>query len=212
MDRANLCYYSMPELVVRPYGYGSYKSMKDIHFFLCAFHKLTGDVPDVEDFPALVAEFHQRGVCPGGKFGFPHKVYGGRLPQFFPVTNTWEETFTAGLQHSFKAEEETHGYDKDMADLRKGIIDNVVPRLIRPLERRPNKIQPTLVHGDLWDGNCSVDLDTKQPVIFDSTALWAHNECQNPIETNPLLLNHWKHTKTADRRTGVLAAYPSQDE
>ncbi|RYP80817.1 hypothetical protein DL769_002287 [Monosporascus sp. CRB-8-3] len=167
---------AMPELVVRPYGYGSYEKMEDVHFFLCSFHELTDDIPDIDDFPALVAGLHKRGVSEKGEFGFPYKVYGGRLPQFFPVTNSWEQTFTAGLQRVFDSEENTHGYDEDMAYLRKGIIDKVIPRLIRPLEHGPNKIKPRLVHGDLWDGNCSVDVNTNQPVVFDATTLWAHNE------------------------------------
>lgn len=167
----------MPEMVVRPYGYGTYKKAKDIHFFLCAFHELSNNIPDINTFPELVAELHRKGAKPGGQFGFPYEVYGGRLPQFFPLTDTWEETFTRGLQRSFDAEEKTHGYDEDMATLRKGIIEKVIPRLIRPLETGPNRIVPTLVHGDMWDGNCSVDVNTNQPVVFDSTALWAHNEC-----------------------------------
>ncbi|RYP02988.1 hypothetical protein DL765_010637 [Monosporascus sp. GIB2] len=166
----------MPELVARPYGYGSYEKMEDVHFFLCAFHELTDDIPDIDDFPALVAGLHKRGVSKEGKFGFPYEVYGGRLPQFFPLTDSWEQTFTAGLQRSFDNEENTHGYDEDMAYLRKGIIEKVIPRLIRPLEYGPNKIKPRLVHGDMWDGNCSVDVNTNQPVVFDATTLWAHNE------------------------------------
>ncbi|CAJ2499956.1 Uu.00g028090.m01.CDS01 [Anthostomella pinea] len=166
----------MPELVARPYGYGTYKQMDDVHFFLCAFHELTGEIHDIGNFPAHVAELHKRGVLADGKFGFPHEVYGGRLPQFFPVADTWEETFTAGLQRIFDNEENTHGPDADMAYIRRGIIDKVIPRLIRPLETGPNQIKPRLVHGDMWDGNCSVDVNNNQPVVFDSTCLWAHNE------------------------------------
>ncbi|KAI0860147.1 Fructosamine kinase-domain-containing protein [Xylaria cubensis] len=166
----------MPEIVAQPYGYGTYEKMDDIHFFLCSFHELTDDIPDVDNFPSLIAQLHKRQTSPDGTFGFPYQVFGGRLPQFFPVTNSWEETFKAGLERTFDSEESTHGYDEDMAQLRKGIIEKVIPRLIRPLETGPEKIQPRLVHGDLWDGNCSVDVNTNQPVIFDATCLWAHNE------------------------------------
>ncbi len=169
----------MPEIVAKPYGYGTYEKMEDVHFFLCSFHELTEDIPDINEFPALVAELHRRQTSPDGKFGFPYETFGGRLPQFFPVTNSWEETFTSGMERTFDGEENTHGYDKDMAQLRKAIMEKVIPRLIRPLETGPNKIQPRLVHGDLWDGNCSVDADTNRPVIFDATCLWAHNECMS---------------------------------
>ncbi|KAI0199805.1 Fructosamine kinase-domain-containing protein [Astrocystis sublimbata] len=166
----------MPEIVAKPYGYGSYEKMDDVHFFLCSFHNLTGNIPDLGDFPARIAELHGRQVSPDGKFGFPYQSFGGRLPQFFPVTDSWEETFTSGMQFVFDSEENTQGYDEDMARLEKDIIEKVIPRLIRPLETGPQKIQPRLVHGDLWDGNCSVDVNTNRPVIFDATCLWAHNE------------------------------------
>ncbi|KAI1179120.1 Fructosamine kinase-domain-containing protein [Nemania sp. FL0916] len=166
----------MPEIVARPYGYGTYENMKDVYFFLCSFHQITGDIPSIDNFPALVAELHRRQTSPDGTFGFPYQPFGGRLPQFFPVTNSWEETFKFGMEHEFESEESTQGHDQDMAQLRKAIIEKVIPRLLRPLETSPNRIQPRLVHGDLWDGNCSVDVDTKIPVVFDATCLWAHNE------------------------------------
>lgn len=75
-------------------------------------------------------------------------IEGGRLPQFFPLSESWETTFTAGLQSIFDNEEATHGYDADMSYLRTRIIEKVIPRLLRPLETGPNKIKPRLVHGD----------------------------------------------------------------
>ena len=167
----------MPEIVANPYGYGTYEKMEDIHFFLCSFHELTGDIPEIDDFPALVAELHSRKTSPDGTFGFPYETFGGRNPQLFPVSTSREDTFTSGMQRIFDNEENPHGYDEDMAQLRKAIIEKVIPRLIRPLETGPDKIQPRLVHGDLWDGNYSVDMNTGKPVIFNATCLWAHSEC-----------------------------------
>ncbi|KAJ8122161.1 hypothetical protein ONZ43_g1576 [Nemania bipapillata] len=167
---------AMPELFVRPYGFGTYEEMKDVHFFLCSFHDMHDDVPSPSDFPALVAKLHRENISPDGKFGFPYETYGGRLPQFFPVTSSWEATFTSGVKGIFENEERAQGYDEDMAQLRKAIIEKVIPRLLRPLETGPNKIQPRLVHGDMWDGNCGIDINTNTPVVFDGTCLWAHNE------------------------------------
>ncbi|KAI1282953.1 hypothetical protein F5Y07DRAFT_202613 [Xylaria sp. FL0933] len=84
----------IPEIVARLYGYGTYEKMEDGHFFLCSFHELTDDIPEIDEFPALVAEMHRR---LDGKFRFPYEVYGGRLPHFSPVTDSWEETFPSGL-------------------------------------------------------------------------------------------------------------------
>jgi hypothetical protein len=65
-----------------------------------------------------------------------------------------------------------------MAVLREGIMEKVIPRLLRPLETDGNQIQPCLVHGDLWDGNTSVDGATGKPLIFDACSSYAHHECE----------------------------------
>lgn len=33
--------------------------------------------------------------------------------------------------------------------------------------------------GDLWDGNVQIDIDTEEPIIFDSCAFYGHNESQH---------------------------------
>ncbi|GAW25474.1 putative fructosamine Ketosamine-3-kinase [Rosellinia necatrix] len=203
----NTLWNTMPELVARPYGYGTYEKMEDVHFFLCSFHELTGRIPDIRSFPGLVAELHRRKTSPDGTFGFPYETFGGRLPQSFPVTHSWEETFTAGMGRIFKSEEDAQGYDADMDQLRVAIMEKVIPRLVRPLEMGPNKIQPRLVHGDLWDGNCSVDVNTNLPVIFDATCLWAHNECKSFFQS-PL----GRRLTGFYRRTRGMAAAEARDE
>jgi protein-ribulosamine 3-kinase len=171
-------YNVIPEMVAEPLGWGSYTDIEDTHFFVCRFHELSDDIPDVSDFPALVAEMHKRGVSKTGKFGFPFITYGGKNPQFFPMSDTWEECFTKGIEWMFNVEEKTHGHDEELAELREQLVKKVIPRLLRPLETEGRKLTPRLVHGDLWDGNASVDVNTGQPMIFDATVLYAHNECE----------------------------------
>ncbi|KAI8304310.1 hypothetical protein K4K59_012833 [Colletotrichum sp. SAR11_240] len=175
-EAMNHLYGVIPEIVAKPLGWGSYDDMEDTHFFVCEFHEMSEDIPDVSDFPALVAEMHRRGVAPDGKFGLPYDTYGGNNPQSFPVTDTWEECFSRGLQFIIKTENKTHGIDKELEVLKKATIEKVIPRLLRPLETEGRTIVPRLVHGDLWDGNCSVDVVTGKPMIFDATPLYAHNE------------------------------------
>ncbi|CZT50968.1 uncharacterized protein RSE6_12045 [Rhynchosporium secalis] len=169
-------YKVIPEMVARPVGWGSYQSVLDTHFFVCEFRELSEDVPDVADFPALVAEMHKRGVSPDGKFGFSLETFGGNNPQMFPVSDTWEECFSKGMQGIFAAELKTHGPDEEIEMLTKAMVEKVIPRLLRPLETEGGTVVPRLVHGDLWDGNASVDVSTGSPLIFDATPLYAHNE------------------------------------
>lgn len=170
-------YNVMPELVPKPIGTGHYAKEPDKWFFLCAFHEMVDDVPDVEEFSSMIAEMHKRGVSPDGKFGFPVPTYGGRIPMIYPVSDSWEDLFTRVMNTTFDVEEQTQGPDEDMQKLRKGIVEKVIPRLLRPLETEGRKLVPRLVHSDLWHGNVGIDVKTNLPVIFDALALYAHNEC-----------------------------------
>jgi fructosamine-3-kinase len=168
----------MPELVPEPVGTGHYAQDDNTWFYLCAFHEMVDDVPDVEEFSSKIAEMHRRGVSPDGKFGFPVDTYRGRIPMIYPVSDTWEELFTSVMGTTFDVEEQTQGPDEDMQMLRKGIMEKVIPRLLRPLETGGRKLVPRLVHSDLWHGNVGIDVNTNAPIIFDALALYAHNECE----------------------------------
>lgn len=169
-------YRVMPEMVARPVAWGSYESLEDTHFFVCEFRELSDEIPDPYPFAALMAELHKRGTSADGMFGMPYVTFGGNNPQYFPVTNNWEECFTAGLQAIFAAERKTHGADDEMDQMTTIILEKVIPRLLRPLETEGRTVIPRLVHGDLWDGNTSVDVNTGGPMIYDATPLYAHSE------------------------------------
>ena len=66
-----------------------------------------------------------------------------------------------------------------MQQLCQGIFDKVIPRLLRPLETGGRQIQPRLIHGDIWAGNASTNVDTNLPVIYDGACLYAHNESKS---------------------------------
>jgi protein-ribulosamine 3-kinase len=171
-------YQIMPEMVARPVACGSYESSPDTYFFVCEFRELSDDIPDPYPFASLMAELHKRGVNAEGKFGMPIVTFGGNNPQFFPVTENWEECFTTGIQAIFAAELKTHGPDENIEELTNAILEKVIPRLLRPLETEGRTVTPRLVHGDLWDGNTAVDVNTGNPMIYDATPLYAHNECK----------------------------------
>lgn len=166
-----------PDLAPKAIGWGQYAEDPEIYFFLCAFHDMTDDIPNVSSFPAMLAQMHKNGVSPTGKFGFPVTTYQGRLPQDTTECDTWEESFSRSIGRFFELEEESQGQEEEMSQLRKAIMEKVIPRLLRPLETEGRKVVPRLVHGDLWDGNTSVDAATDLPIIFDACSSYAHHEC-----------------------------------
>lgn len=52
----------------------------------------------------------------------------------------------------------------------------VIPALLDPLQSHGRILKPCLVHGDLWEENAGVNIDTQQPVVFDPSCMYAHNE------------------------------------
>ena len=74
--------------------------------------------------------------------------------------------------------EEPQGPDDELRELFTQTMEKVVPRLLRPLETGGRQISPCLIHGDLYSGNVSVDVETGKPVLYDATCLYAHNECK----------------------------------
>ena len=67
------------------------------------------------------------------------------------------------------------------------MYEKVVPRLLRPLETEGRTLKPCLVHGDFWDGNTAVAIESGQLYMFDSGAFWGHNECKLQIVYHLLL-------------------------
>ncbi|KAI2463011.1 Fructosamine/Ketosamine-3-kinase [Annulohypoxylon bovei var. microspora] len=104
-------------------------------------------------------------ISPSGKFGFHVTTFYGP-PMINSWTENWEEYFTrqfrANLVYAQQEPEE--------------FIEKVIPRLLRLLQIGGRSIKPTLCHGDLWDGNIQIDVETEQPIMFDSCCFYGHNE------------------------------------
>jgi protein-ribulosamine 3-kinase len=171
----------LPGFVPEAIAQGSYASNPDVHFLLMGFLDLTGDVPDVDSLPAKLAEMHLKGVSSNGKFGF-HLPSGlpylqGDFEQPNTWTSSWETLFTTMYVRIFDWEQCMHGEDEEMRILFKSMVEKVIPRLLRPLETGGNQIRASLLHGDLWDGNTGTDAATEEPLIFDATSFYGHNEC-----------------------------------
>ena len=79
--------------------------------------------------------------------------------------------------------EESQGPDTELKMLFGQLVNKVIPRLLRPLETGGRQTKPSLVHGDLYSGNVSVDAVTGRPILYDATCLYAHNECESYLLT-----------------------------
>ncbi len=165
-------YPAAPDFTPKPYAWGTYASDPKIHFFLCEFVDMDeATLPDPQKFAQALAKLHRTTVSPIGKYGFPVATFQGLVPQYADWTDTWEEFFSRSFRRLVENEEKAQGPDPEMQDLEKATFEKVIPRLLRPLETGGRTIRPCFVHGDTWDGNVATNLDTNNPVIFDSTCI-----------------------------------------
>ncbi|KAH6851447.1 hypothetical protein BKA58DRAFT_394982 [Alternaria rosae] len=73
-------------------------------------------------------------------------------------------------------ERSIHGEDPEMDALSADIMRKVVSRLLRPMESGGNKIEPVLLHGDMWHANVSVDRKMRNSILYDPGCLFGHHE------------------------------------
>lgn len=176
-ESMSMLYKVSPDLVPKPIGFGTFESIEDVHFFLCEFVDIYDEVPDVTDLCTRIADLHVRSqALSNGKFGFKVTTCNGTVQQYTRWTSSWEEFFIETLREAFELEERVHGYSQKIADMLPALYEKVCPRLLRPLETEGRILRPTLVHGDLWHGNTAIHTESGMPCIYDSSALWAHNE------------------------------------
>ncbi|KAH0536564.1 hypothetical protein FGG08_006572 [Glutinoglossum americanum] len=167
-----------PKNVPKPVGWGTYKSDTNSHFYICDFQDMIEDLPDIRKFPALMARIHldSMGKSPTGKFGFHVTTHLANIPNDNSWRDTWEEWYSAAIRRMLELEEKSRGSDPELTEISKGLLEKVIPRLLRPLQTGGREIKPCLIHSDLWPGNVMPDAETEEPIIFDSCAFWGHNE------------------------------------
>jgi protein-ribulosamine 3-kinase len=175
-ESEKLFYEYAPDHVPQPIAWGAYASNSNDYFFLAKFHDMIEEIPDVRSFISIIVDVHRKsmGKSPNGQYGFHIETGLPFVSQDNTYQPTWEAMYSQMLQRMFVEEEKVHGKDDELERLKKDLFEKVIPRLLRPLNKT---IQPCLIHTDLWPGNILPDIDTDQIMIFDSRAMWGHNEC-----------------------------------
>jgi protein-ribulosamine 3-kinase len=141
-----------PELVPKPYACGHYKSVenKDTYFLLAEFRLVGEQPPDPVCFTAKLAELHKKSESPTKMFGFHTTSCHGTVPLMTNIwEKSWEEMYRKLLGAVIKLDEEKHGKWPEFKILCDLVLDQVITRLLRPLQSDGNDIKPCLVHGDL---------------------------------------------------------------
>ena len=168
-----------PDLVPKPLAWGKYRIEEpETYFFLQQYIDMSDRVPDPEQLCKKVAQLHRNSTSPNGEFGFHITTCQGCRPQCVEWEKSWTVFFTKLLKHVAQMDFEINGDWEEMNILEQRIFDLVIPRLIGNLENDGRSVKPSLIHGDLWEGNTGTSYEDGSVRLFDSAALYAHNELE----------------------------------
>ncbi|KAI4262524.1 MAG: hypothetical protein L6R42_002302 [Xanthoria sp. 1 TBL-2021] len=166
-----------PSFVPQPHAWGKFYLASPVtHFFLCEFIDMENEMPDPVAFCARLAEIHLNSQSPTGQFGFAVPNCHGKIVQSNDWDPSWTSFFTKLLVSFFKTEIGINGPWPEYEQAFEVIVKTVVPQLLDPLQASGRVLKPSLVHGDLWEENAAINLSTGEPVVFDASAFYAHNE------------------------------------
>lgn len=170
-------YKTNPRIVPKPTGWGQYRNSLT-SFFLSEYVNIDDKLPDPAKLGVLLADLHKTSVSPTGKFGFFMTTFDGRLPQTTDWDSSWTSYFAKLLAGILKLDVEINGPWPELEEATAKVILHVVPRLLNALEADGRTIKPSLIHGDLWEGNIGTDFATGDIYIFDCCSYYAHNEME----------------------------------
>ncbi|KAF2157665.1 Ketosamine-3-kinase [Myriangium duriaei CBS 260.36] len=184
---------AVPTLCPHSFGHGRFESSPDKHFLVTDFMDLSGRRDSASSTGMSLAEKMAKlhttpAPIPEGydapQFGFPATTCCGDTPQDNSFKSSWAEFYAENrLRFILHRAEKSNGTDQQFRSLVDKTADQVVPRLIGDGHLNSGKgVQPVVVHGDLWSGNAgrgnlpSMQPGSFEPVIFDSSACYAHSE------------------------------------
>jgi len=168
-------YKTMPSLVPTPRGWGKCAD-SDTYFYLCDYVEIDHRPPNPVKLGQKIAELHQTSVSPTGKFGFHVPPYDGKLPLESEWDSSWVSFFRKLLERVYKQDVRINGNWDEFDRAMKVVLEQVIPRLLGPLEEDGRSVKPCLIHGDLWEENIGTNPRTGELYIFDSCAYYAHHE------------------------------------
>ncbi|KAE8453868.1 hypothetical protein EG329_007644 [Mollisiaceae sp. DMI_Dod_QoI] len=172
-------YKTAPNFVPEPYTWGQLNTTNpETYYFLCDFIEMLTENPDPVQLCTKLVQLHQASESPTGQFGFHINTCQGNLPQQTAWNPSWMAFYIQLLKGAMQLNREINGVWKDLDPLVDRLITHVVPQLLGPLEADGRVVKPTLIHGDLWDGNIGTDFETGEIYTFDASVYYAHYEME----------------------------------
>lgn len=172
----------MPDFIPKPFGFGRFKVQRPAtYFYLSEFIDMdVATAPDPEEFMSRLAELHKKSRSPTGQFGFSVATYDGNIPHTVQWEDTWVDFFRNLLLGACAIDIANNEPWPEFERATRQMADVVVPRLLGSLRQSGGlePIKPCLIHGDLWEGNRGIAMETGDSVVYDASSYFAHNEME----------------------------------
>lgn len=169
-------------LVPKPIGWGKLETVSPpSHFLLVEFKDfVSGAMPDPVRLGARVAAMHLSPAArsPTGMFGFPVQTFDGARTQAVDWDPSWTSFFSKLLTTAYEQDTEANGVWPELDAAYRRVQTHLIPRLIGALESDGRRVEPVIIHGDMWEGNVGTEEGTGDPWIYDCAAYYGHNEME----------------------------------
>lgn len=175
----------MNDFLPKPHAFGKYKVTRPpTYFYLSDFVDMDVTTPpDPAEFTKRLARLHKLSESPTGKFGFAVQTCDGQVAHTVDWQEKWAVFYRNLLLGVCKKDLETNGPWPEMERATKQVANVIIPRLLGPLQENGKTLKPCIIHGDLWEGNMGINLETGDSILFDVGSYFAHNEME---------LGHWR--------------------
>ena len=122
----------VPNNVPKPITWGTYKSLPDIRFYICAFHDMLDDFPGIGRLGALVTKVHKGSIGKSlhGKYGFHVATHLASISNDNTWCDTREEWFANAMRRMLQAEAKSHGANEELSKLTSALVTKGIPRLL----------------------------------------------------------------------------------
>ncbi|KAK1638602.1 Fructosamine kinase-domain-containing protein [Colletotrichum phormii] len=183
-ESSKTIYKLMPDFIPEPFGYGKYKKA-ELPTYFCMSEFVDFDVTRAQDpanFCKRLAEMHETSQNLSDRFGFRVTTCDGNRPHNVEWEQSWAEFYRMLLLHTLSLDIKKNGSWDKYERAAHQVASKVIPQLLEGLTWKGQPIKPSLIHGDLWEGNTGISKRTNLPMLFDAGSYFAHNEME---------LGHW---------------------
>jgi protein-ribulosamine 3-kinase len=168
-ESSKIIYGLMDDFLPKPIGFGKYPN-SPTYFYITEFIDMDiKTAPDPAEFTKRLAQLHR--VRKSDRFGFHVPTCDGQVANIVDWQDNWATFFTKMLLGVCERDLATNGRWIEMERATVQVVHAVIPRLLGCLE-----IKPSIIHGDLWEGNVGIVKETGKSILFDAGSYYGHNE------------------------------------